>query len=457
MLSFLLGHISCPECRVQHYIPRKGFASHFLLERLIEKQAMQGADQEHKSTMECESGLDSNAAMGWCVDCHSYLCQQCVDLHKRQKITRAHKMLSLTEVKEGALTQVHQKHMCLEHEDEELKIYCKTCQDIICGDCAIISHKGHKCTFIKDAEKEIVQELQELVSQVKKKEEDFQGYIVEVNTVMAAKTENFAECEKKVNEYFDDYIQRHRQMLLDKLHQAKTSDENTLAESKKDLEFAQTRLASSVTFTEQLLSMGSLTEIALLSKQTSQHLRSLVRMRKQHEVDKSLWKLQQKGEPLSCGIQASSLVFDTLPKEVLYGVNEVSIRSFARPDVSIITDSGKECRVTSIASTGPASWHVTYIIPVPPLTKSVRIAAQTFGKTVSATIPCSGAMAVGTRVSRGPDWDDGDQDGGPGSVGVVTSCNPALPFGYALNVKWNEKDPQVYFFSELNFPIKTEI
>ena len=443
---------------MQHYIPRTGFTINFLLERLVKEQAMQEADQEEKSTkIECESGLDNNVAAEWCVDCQSYLCHQCVDLHKRQKITSGHKILTLAEVKEGALTQVHQKHMCSEHKEEELKIYCKTCQDLICSDCAIISHKGHKYTFIKDAEKEIVHELQELISQVKKKDEDFRGYIAEVNTVMAAKRENFAECEKKVNEYFDDYIQQHRMMLLDKLHQAKANDEKALAENKEDLEFTKARLTSSATFTKQLLSMGSLTEIALLSKQTSQHLKSLVRMRKQHEVDKSLWQLLHKGEPLSCGVQASSLAFDTLSKEVPYGVNEVSIRTFVRPDVSIITDSGKACKVTEITSTGPTLWRITYIIPVPPLTKSVHITAQTLGKTVNTTIPCSGAMAVGTRVTRGPDWDDGDQDGGPGSVGVVTSCNSTLPFGYALNIKWNEKEPQVYFFSELNFHVKTEM
>ena len=54
-------------------------------------------------------------------------------------------------------------------------------------------------------------------------------------------------------------------------------------------------------------------------------------------------------EPLSCGVQASSLKFDTPPKEVRYGVNEVGIHTSVRSDVSIVTDSRKECKVTLIA------------------------------------------------------------------------------------------------------------
>ena len=443
---------------MQHYVPRKGFTSNFFWERLAKEKALREPGQEGKSTkMECESGLDSNAAAGWCMDCQSYLCQQCMDLHKRQKITNGHKLLSLAESKEGALAQLHQKHMCSEHEEEELKIYCKTCQEVICSDCAIVSHKGHQYAFIKDAKKELLCELREVIAQVKKKDEEFQGYIAEVNTVTTAKRENYAECEKKVNDYFDDYIQQHRAMLLDKLHQAKQNDEKVLAESKENIEHTKARIAGSIAFAEQLLSTGNLTEIALMSKQTAQHLRSLVRVRKQHEVDRSLWQLVQKGEPLSCGVQASSLAFDTLPKKVPYGVNKVGIHTFVRPEVSIVTDSGKECQVTGITSAGAASWHISFIIPVPPLAKSVCIRAQTLRKTVNATIQCSGAMAVGTRVTRGPNWDDGDQDGGPGSVGVVTSCNATHPFGHALNVKWNEKEPQVYFLSEYNFQVKTEV
>ena len=67
--------------------------------------------------------------------------------------------------------------MCSEHEEEELKLYCKTCQDVICGECTIVTHKGHNYVFLKDAKEDIVQKLWQLVAQVEKEDVEFHKYI----------------------------------------------------------------------------------------------------------------------------------------------------------------------------------------------------------------------------------------------------------------------------------------
>ena len=69
----------------------------------------------------------------------------------------------------------------------------------------------------------------------------------------SCKQTNLAKFQKKVN-----YIEHHA-ILLEKLHQAKTNDEKALAKSKEDLEYTKAKLASSITFAEQLMSNGSLT------------------------------------------------------------------------------------------------------------------------------------------------------------------------------------------------------
>ena len=178
------------------------------------------------------------------MDCHSYLCHQCLISHKQQ-ITRRHKTLTLSEVKEGALTEVHQKHICSEHEGEELKLYCRTCQDVICRDCTVITHNGHDYMFIKDAKEEIVQSLQQLLVQVEKKDVKFQAYISAVMTAMAAKEQHFFEFEKQINDYFNESIakiQFHRALLLDKLYHTEVNDEKVLVTVKVDLEFTEAKI-----------------------------------------------------------------------------------------------------------------------------------------------------------------------------------------------------------------------
>ena len=165
----------------------------------------------------------------------------------------------------------------------------------------------------------------------------------------------------------------------------------------------------------------------------------------------SAYSFEQKGEPLDYDVNISPLpTFVSPPKEVPHGLNEIDICAFTRPNVTITTDSGEPCKVTGITFNGPSSWHVTYIIPAPPLTDSVHITAQALEKKV-ITVPCTKTLAIGTRVVRGPHWIGGDGDGGPGSVGVVEGY-----YSEGIQVQWQGKS-RGHWFKPFHFRIKTVV
>ena len=98
---------------------------------------------------------------------------------------------------------------------------------------------------------------------------------------------------------------------------------------------------------------------------------------------------------------------------------------------------------------------VTYIIPAPPLTKSVHVTAETLGKRARTVIQCSPRLAAGTRVVRGPHWRDGNNDGGPGSVGIVQRNRL---WGIVAVVEWSKNSRQKsYDFGPSVCQIKTEV
>ena len=68
-------------------------------------------EQEGPGKVACESGLDTNSSAGRCVDCQVYLCQQCIDLHKKQKFTVQHQVLTLAEIKEGTNFHPQEAHV----------------------------------------------------------------------------------------------------------------------------------------------------------------------------------------------------------------------------------------------------------------------------------------------------------------------------------------------------------
>jgi transcription initiation factor IIF auxiliary subunit len=58
---------------------------------------------------------------------------------------------------------------CQKHEDEVIKLYCKTCQETICRDCTIVDHRQHDYVFARDVSQEKKDELLCLVGKVKQK------------------------------------------------------------------------------------------------------------------------------------------------------------------------------------------------------------------------------------------------------------------------------------------------
>ena len=136
-LSFL-GFVACPTCRTKHSLPSNGvdgFSTNFMVANLVELLSFHGDGYSSKSSRyvhKCENGLDDNPAVSKCLDCDCYLCKNCTDTHKKQKMSRNHKVVLIAEIKSGEVKQLSQKRYCSEHDGEELKLYCRTCEKAIC-------------------------------------------------------------------------------------------------------------------------------------------------------------------------------------------------------------------------------------------------------------------------------------------------------------------------------------
>ena len=89
----------------------------------------------------------------YCKQCGKFLCQQCLQQHNKW-ITN-HETLGLDEVANAAyqLPQVKPEvtSNCPTHSDEPLKIFCETCEELICHLCTVKKHKDHDYDVVTDA------------------------------------------------------------------------------------------------------------------------------------------------------------------------------------------------------------------------------------------------------------------------------------------------------------------
>ena len=84
------------------------------------------------------------------MECETDFCEKCKKVHLNIKAVSNHKLISHKEMKENANIAYNKSENCGEHTEQELNMYCESCETLICRDCTLISHKNHKYGFVKD-------------------------------------------------------------------------------------------------------------------------------------------------------------------------------------------------------------------------------------------------------------------------------------------------------------------
>ena len=339
------------------------------------------------------------------LDCEFYLCKDCTALHTRQRVTKNHKLVSVAEIQKGKVKELSQKRYCLEHEGEELKLYCRTCQKIICRDCTIVTHKQHEYTFIKDVTEELSTKLKHLSAAVAKKEESIRGVINHVQKKKQAEQQKLASHKQNTFKFFDNCIaedqariaelqkhirqlQQHRAALLQKITNTSSSHLKQLTVQEEEFELSCVRISNALSVSQQFLSSASNTDLAMISGQVCQQLESLVNLPSDESlVIKSPWTVSlSQQDPLSSQVMpsfADSIVISHLGNPACVGNNifNVSLEDWdqeADADISVnvalyvsLEDwdqealSSKEICPVRVEKASSQSWSVSFVVSPP--------------------------------------------------------------------------------------------
>ncbi|XP_071092819.1 protein PML-like isoform X1 [Haliotis cracherodii] len=142
--------IDCPLCRTSHTIT-EGVAS-FPLERVMLKMVEYVKVQKgHK--FPCTGCPDDNQAVARCKDCGLFMCEDCLNAHKRNGVTRDHTTVSFHELRNQSILSFGTSHHCGQHKLNPLQFYCRKCDRAICVSCTVVEHKevnGHTIVSLDD-------------------------------------------------------------------------------------------------------------------------------------------------------------------------------------------------------------------------------------------------------------------------------------------------------------------
>ena len=282
-LAVRAGHnrpFGCPECRRGTVLPQNDpeqLPTAFFVNRMKELHAkMERAQGKVEAVCEMCSGGKAEA---FCRQCTDFICNDCVRSHRKMKVFAGHKVVTLQELKEGGAKEISLKEappsMCKKH-DEPMKIYCFDCSCLICRDCVIRDHAGHKFEFAKLSAPQYKKTLKESLTP-----------LAGIQTNISAATSEITKVEKEVSEQhkavtstiqqsfkqLHDILRKCEKQLLDRASELKQQKLDSLGAQRKGFALATSEIQGFVEFVERSIDNASDEEIMLLQQQIQDRVR----------------------------------------------------------------------------------------------------------------------------------------------------------------------------------------
>ena len=246
--------LHCQTCKKSVSLPKGGVSDlpkNLRLSFNVETAGYQ-ARLTSGSETSCDSCVDSTSgpAVAFCTDCCEFLCKSCRDFHHRSKRTLKHEVSEISEKKNTNLTQnmKPREFYCTEpkHENEVLKFYCKTCDQLVCRDCVLIKHKAHEHTDLSEIAKEQRGEMKSLLepaSEAMATLDDAMGSSDKMMQRVQSRSKVVDDSLEKVFRQLYDAIEKRKSELLAKRKEITMAKETALVLQKEDFHCMKKEIA----------------------------------------------------------------------------------------------------------------------------------------------------------------------------------------------------------------------
>ena len=279
-------YLSCPTCRHCTELPEEGvgaFPVAFTLNNFKEIYSLMKKVADPQQVT-CDNCTTANAT-GYCKDCSKFLCTKCDGIHKGWGPTSNHKLTSLDEVTASDVSSTSQLLAPAKKEaplicpipshDEPLKIYCETCDSVICRDCIIVTHKDHKYNLIADSFTKHKEALEKSLNPVK-------GKIEGLKKVLSALAEREGEIRERgegvleeIHEMVEEMmnsLRRAERKLTEQAKRVTDAKLKVLSEQMKSAEMSLSVLEDVEDYVEQSLKTGSPQQVLRSKKQMMERM-----------------------------------------------------------------------------------------------------------------------------------------------------------------------------------------
>ena len=260
--------LRCPNCRRATAVPPQGVSglqSDFHAHHLFEiRDTLTKAKEPHKT--QCEKCKKSTAT-GFCRDCGKFVCEKCTEMHKAWEDLATHQIVTMQDIQADTATLIPPKKKaiyCPKHKGKKLKIYCETCNELICSNCTIRLHQGHQYDIVSDTfqkhKQEIADQLEPVKHHLDTVNQALNNFDARSKEIQDQRAAIQADIHKEIDQLHQALEQRRRELIgqLDQLTQHKLK---RLAAQRDQVELLHTQFTSCLEYVEGSLKTGTQGEI----------------------------------------------------------------------------------------------------------------------------------------------------------------------------------------------------
>ena len=277
--------VCCPNCRGTTRLPQDGVSqlqSAFYIHHLFEvRDILQKVSATDKTTCDkCGEG----EAKAYCRDCGGFVCQECITVHKKWKKDFAgHEISSLEDVEKEVAALVPPKKVvmtCSKHPNEQLKLYCETCDELICRDCTVKAHRDHQYDLVNDCFQKHKDAILKSLQPTKRNLGIVSGAITEVKSRSDRLETRGKQTKERMRGTIDrlhDLLEARKRELSSQVHDLVKASRKSFNTQCGEFELTQTQLSSCVEFVEESMRTGTHEEVLSLKKQVVERAEQMTR------------------------------------------------------------------------------------------------------------------------------------------------------------------------------------
>ena len=200
--------------------------------------------------------------------------------------------------------------VCSKHKGKKFKLFCQTCDQLICKDCTLVDHRDHDYKFVNDVYPAEKDKIAKVIEKSRGKINALETSLMTIQSQEDWARHNFEEVSSKVDALINDHIEaleRKRQSLKEQLQKFTRVQKHLHETQKKSFAASLNRVKRSVELAEQALIKGDELGVLATKHEIIQHLT---------DTNSATEKIQVRGM-ISCNleIEHDSPLYDAdLPK-----------------------------------------------------------------------------------------------------------------------------------------------